>query len=146
GIHDSFFELGGHSLLATQVVSRIRQAFQIELPLHVLFQGPTIAALAQEVETRMRGGQAFVGTEHFPVRARLPRTFGQATTDREMPCPYEYEYGDECPLSFAQERLWFLHQLEPESAWYHMPSALRLTGWLHVQALERSVALLIQRH
>ncbi|MDF2974582.1 MAG: Non-ribosomal peptide synthetase [Microvirga sp.] len=123
GIHDHFFELGGHSLLATQVVSRIRTAFQVELPLRTLFDHPTIAALATAVEREQRDGQ---GCQAPPL---VPNT-------RE----------GSVPLSFAQQRLWFLAQLDSESWFYNLPFALRLKGVLDVPALERSFGELIRRH
>jgi acyl carrier protein len=97
GVEDSFFELGGHSLLATRVVSRVREVFGVELPLRALFEGPTVAELAGRVEEIRRAG--------LPV---LPPV---VPVERTAPLP----------LSFAQERLWFLHRLEPESAGYNMP-------------------------
>jgi amino acid adenylation domain-containing protein len=123
GAEDHFFDLGGHSLLATRVVSRVRDAFAIELPLRALFEGPTVAELAGRVE-EMR-------------RAELP------ALPPVVPVPRD---GSPLPLSFAQERLWFIDRLDPESNTYNMPMAWRLGGALDVRALERSVGEVVRRH
>ena len=125
GAHDDFFALGGHSLLATRVVSRVRRSLGVELPLRTVFESPTVAGLASRVEEALRGGQ----TGRPPVE-RLPR-----------PLPE----GDSL-LSFAQERLWFLDRLQPGSAAYNMPAALRLTGPLDLPALAASLAEIVRRH
>jgi amino acid adenylation domain-containing protein len=121
GVHDEFFAMGGHSLLATRVVSRIREVFGVELPLRALFEGPTVAEMARRVE-EMR-------------RAELPVLPPVVPVQRTQP-----------PLSFAQERLWFLDQLEGGSAFYNLPFALRLRGALDVDALERSLGEIVRRH
>ncbi|RYZ40297.1 MAG: non-ribosomal peptide synthetase, partial [Myxococcaceae bacterium] len=123
GARDDFFELGGHSLLATQVVSRIRTAFGVEVPLRTLFESPVLHALAERIDAEVAQG---AGTKQPPLVAR-PRT------------------GHE-PLSFAQQRLWFLDQLQPGSGLYNLPSAVRLTGRLDVAALERTFTELVRRH
>jgi pristinamycin I synthase-3/4 len=122
GVEESFFELGGHSLLATRVVSRVRELFGVELPLRALFEGPTVAELAGRVE-EMR-------------RAELPVLPPVVPAERTGPLP----------LSFAQERLWFLHQMEPEGAGYNMPSSARVRGCLDAGALERALGALTERH
>ncbi len=122
GVHDDFFELGGHSLLAVQAVSRLRDLLHVEIPLRALFEEPTVAGLAGLVE-RARGGLA---PHALPI--------GRAVRD-----------GDP-PLSFAQERLWFLDQLEPGSPAYNMPAILRLGGRLSIAALEQSLTELVRRH
>ncbi|HEX8696794.1 MAG TPA: amino acid adenylation domain-containing protein, partial [Longimicrobium sp.] len=122
GVRDNFFELGGHSLLATRVVSRIREVFGVELPLRALFEGPTTAEMAARVE-EMR-------------RAELP----------VLPPVVPVERTGALPLSFAQERLWFIDQLEPGSAVYNIPMAWRLGGALDGAALERSLSEIVRRH
>ena len=122
-VYDNFFELGGHSLLATQIISRVRDAFQVELPLRRLFETPTVAGLAEGIEVAMRAKRGLPAPPMLP----LPR-------DREL------------PLSFAQERLWFLDQLEPDSPAYNIPAAVRIRGSLNVTALEQSVNDIVRRH
>ncbi len=124
GVTDSFFELGGHSLLATQAISRIRSAFQVDLPLRALFETPTVAALAPRVDAAMRAGQGL----QVPPLVPVARDAGPM------------------PLSFPQQRLWFLDQLTPGSALYNIPMALRLEGTLDVAALEYAFEELIRRH
>ncbi|HEX5746349.1 MAG TPA: amino acid adenylation domain-containing protein, partial [Archangium sp.] len=123
GIHDSFFDLGGHSLLATQLLSRLRATFQVELPLRSLFEATSIAALALKLEEALRAGQGV----QAPPLTRVSRE-------------------GSLPLSFAQQRLWFLDQLQPGSSFYNIPTAVRLEGALDVPALERALHELVRRH
>jgi amino acid adenylation domain-containing protein len=123
GIDDNFFELGGHSLLAIQVISRLREAFQIELPLSYLFESPTIAGCAKKIETKIRTEKGLVTEPIVPISRR-----------------------ENLPLSFAQQRLWFLDQLDPGNPTYNIPTAVRLSGSLNVAILERSFNELISRH
>ncbi|MFL6235263.1 MAG: amino acid adenylation domain-containing protein, partial [Thermoanaerobaculia bacterium] len=126
GAHDDFFALGGHSLLASQLVPRVRDAFGVEMPLRAVFQAPTLAAQAEWI-AKARSGEA-------PASARPIHR-----VDREG------RAGD-LPLSFAQERLWFLDQLTPGSAAYNVPAAFRLHGRLDAAALERAFSEVARRH
>ncbi|HYW06077.1 MAG TPA: amino acid adenylation domain-containing protein, partial [Longimicrobium sp.] len=122
GATDGFHELGGHSLAAMRVVSRIREAFGAELPLRAVFERPTVAELAEAVDEIRR--------DRVPP---LPRV---VPVDRSAPLP----------LSFAQERLWFLDRLEGASPLYTIPVALRIGGALDVAALERALGEIVRRH
>ncbi|HEX6290960.1 MAG TPA: condensation domain-containing protein, partial [Herpetosiphonaceae bacterium] len=119
GVYDNFFALGGHSLLATQVITRLRQVLDRELSLRLLFEAPTIAAFAERLTTQRADASV-------PLVA-VPR-------DRDL------------PLSFAQQRLWFLDQLEPGSVLYSIPSVVRLRGSLDHGALQRSLSTIVARH
>ena len=122
-MNENFFELGGHSLLATRVVSRVRVAFGIELPLRAIFDAPTVAELA----------------------ARLSRTShdaGEAPVPALEPAPRDVDLA----LSFDQRRLWFLHLLDPQSAFYNVPLVFRVRGPLAVAAVQRAIDTIVERH
>ncbi|HZF12188.1 MAG TPA: amino acid adenylation domain-containing protein, partial [Thermoanaerobaculia bacterium] len=123
GVDEDFFALGGHSLLATQLASRLRSVFGVELPLAAVFETPTVAGLAAEVEVRLAA-----------------REVPAAPPIRPMPQMLEP------PLSFAQQRLWFIHQLDPESPAYNVPAAIELTGRLDRAALAAALGEVVARH
>ncbi|MBZ4423371.1 condensation domain-containing protein, partial [Myxococcus sp. RHSTA-1-4] len=120
---DDFFELGGHSLLATQVISRVRDTFKVELPLRDLFEASTLTALAARIDSAVSAGHGL----HVPPMLPVPRT-------------------EALPLSFAQQRLWFIDRLEPGSALYNILTPVRLKGPLDVASLERAFTALVGRH
>jgi amino acid adenylation domain-containing protein/FkbH-like protein len=123
GINDNFFEVGGHSLIATQVVSRVRESFKVELSVRRVFEAPTIAGMAREIEELRRAGQ----TSDAPVLTRMPRE----TAVR---------------ASFAQQRLWFLDHLEPGGKSYNVPMAMSLQGRLNVAAICQGLSEVKRRH
>ncbi|WKZ11826.1 MAG: amino acid adenylation domain-containing protein [Gammaproteobacteria bacterium] len=119
GIHDDFFALGGHSLLATRLIARIRDALEVEVALRELFERPTVAGLAGALGgARLRG-------------SAVERRGG---------------HDEELPLSYPQQRLWFLERLQPGGAAYHLHAAYRLRGELRVEALQRALAAVLARH
>ncbi|TWH51491.1 non-ribosomal peptide synthetase, partial [Dulcicalothrix desertica] len=123
-VYDNFFKLGGHSLLATQLISRIRQAFEVELPLRAVFESPTVAQLGQTLE------QLRISHQGLSLPA-ITSTFDSV---------------EQLPLSWAQERLWFLNQLEGASATYNMPLSVHISGELDINALREALLQIIQRH
>ncbi|HEX8456607.1 MAG TPA: amino acid adenylation domain-containing protein, partial [Pyrinomonadaceae bacterium] len=128
GRDDDFFRTGGHSLLATRLASRVRDEFDLELPLRRFFEAPTVGLLASHIEQTREGGAAEGElSSELPKITRIPRL-------------------GELPLSFAQQRLWFLNQLSPASPFYNMNGVVRLTGELKVAALERAFTEVCARH
>jgi amino acid adenylation domain-containing protein len=123
GVHDNFFDLGGHSLMAAQLLARVRDTFAVEVPLRELFDMPTVAGLARRLEEVLRAGSGLSSPPLQPA-------------DRD----------GEIPASFAQQRLWFMDQLEPGGVSYNMPIAVRVVGALDLSALERALNEVVRRH
>ncbi|HEV7517010.1 MAG TPA: amino acid adenylation domain-containing protein, partial [Thermoanaerobaculia bacterium] len=120
-VDDNFFELGGHSLLATRLTSRVRETFGVDLPLRRVFESPTLAGLAAAITGELPAALP------VPPLSRAPRS-------------------SEIPLSFAQERLWFLDQLTPGRAQYNVPIALRIQGLLRPAVLAYALGEIERRH
>ena len=133
GVYDDFFESGGHSLLATRLVSRIRRAFDVEVPLRAVFEGPTIAALSRLVHALEQ--QKLSGPDGAIIE---PSQSLDMATLPERPT--------RLPLSYAQQRLWFLDKLEGSSTEYNLREAWRLKGDLDCAALQRAVNAVVARH
>jgi len=123
GVDDNFFDLGGHSLLATQLISRVREVFLVETPLRMVFERPSVREMAEIIETLLKAGG---GVPAPPLKA--------GARDADL------------PLSYAQQRLWFLDQLKPGSAVYNIPSAVRLRGSLDVSVLGQCLTEMVRRH
>lgn len=123
GIDENFFDLGGHSLLATQVVSRIRAAIQAEIPLRSMFETPTVAGLARHIEQELRNKQGFV-----------------------LPPIHAISRRESLPLSFAQQRMWFLNQFVSDSSAYTLPLIMKMQGQVDIAILEKCLHEIIQRH
>ncbi|MEP6707581.1 MAG: amino acid adenylation domain-containing protein, partial [Pyrinomonadaceae bacterium] len=123
GVEDNFFELGGHSLLATQVISRILQTFQVQLPLRALFEAPTVTGLCQSIEAGLQGAGTSLSPEIKP-----------------------FSRNGSAPLSFGQQSFWFLNQLNPNTSLYNIYRAVRLRGALKVTALQQALNEIIERH
>ncbi|HKH48506.1 MAG TPA: amino acid adenylation domain-containing protein, partial [Thermoanaerobaculia bacterium] len=123
GAQDDFFALGGHSLLATRLVSRVREVFGAELPVRAVFEAPTVAALARRIEESLRDDAAAAAP---PLVAAPPV--------------------EPLPLSFAQQRLWFIDQLEGGGPLYNIPAAFRIRGPLSVPACSAALSAIVRRH
>jgi amino acid adenylation domain-containing protein len=123
GATEDFFELGGHSLMATQLIARVREVCRVELPLRALFEVPTVAGLAAYIEAELRAGSS-----------------------QQAPPLVAHAHAGVAPLSFAQQRLWFLDQFAPGSNAYNIPAAVQLSGALDRAALERALLEVVRRH
>lgn len=123
GVDDNFFDIGGHSLIATQVVSRIRRSLEIDLPLGVIFELPTVKGLAEWVEQKRRQG-----------RHSLPPAIVRVARDQPL------------PLSFVQHRLWLINQLDPKNTIYNVLRTMRMKGDLNVAAFQESLDEILRRH
>ncbi len=123
GVHDHFYELGGHSLVATQIISRIRESFQIELPIRLLFDAPTVAAMAAEIEQKRGAAHDGAAEVIGPIAHQGP-----------------------LPLSFAQERLWIANQWEPGNPSYNLQTAIRLDGRLDPAIVRHCLEAVVRRH
>ncbi|HEY6323921.1 MAG TPA: amino acid adenylation domain-containing protein [Thermoanaerobaculia bacterium] len=123
GPESDFFALGGHSVLATQLVSRLRRSFGVEMPLRTLFDEPTLAGLTRWIDTALLAA-------------------GRGAEEGPLPVPRQ----GRLPLSFAQQRLWFVDRLQPGSAAFNIPVSARLLGGLDVAALRFALAGLVRRH
>src|SRR5215831_1998769 len=123
GIRDDFFSLGGHSLLAVQVVARVRQLLGLEMPLRTMFEAPTIAEFAERLEAARDSGSG-----------------------RALPCLKPAPRRGPVPLSYSQQRLWFIDQLEPGNPLYNISAMYRMHGPLHVEALQKTINEIVRRH
>ena len=123
GRHNSFFDLGGHSLLATQLASRLRDTFGVEVALRTVFEAPTVAELALAVDAALLGA----GPAAVPPLTKVSKS-------------------GPLPLSFGQQRLWFLDQLTPGSAAYHIPTAFKIHGALNPRVLRSAFTEIVRRH
>jgi amino acid adenylation domain-containing protein/FkbM family methyltransferase len=123
GVTANFFKMGGHSLLAIQLISRVREALRVEVSLQKLFDQPTVRSMAEEIEEALRGG--------------LDLTVGRIE---------KADRNGALPLSYAQQRLWFIHQLDPSNVSYNIPMSVRLKGSLDIPALERTLTEVVRRH
>jgi amino acid adenylation domain-containing protein len=123
GVYDNFFDLGGHSLVAVRVIARLRNDFNVDLPLRKLFELPTVADLAEHIDLLRRNKKGVSVPAIIPIG-----------------------HDDPLPVSFSQRRLWFLHKLDPRLTAYNIPARFRITGTLSAPALEKALNEIIKRH
>ena len=136
GPGDNFFELGGHSLVATQIISRLRKRFKVELPFRVIFEEPTVRAIGQKIEESLAEKNGNTPSTSTLEVTEPPSNFAIKRAPRN----------GLLPLSFAQERLWFLEQLDPGLPLYNVPAFVKLSGSLNVAAFKKALNELVRRH
>ena len=136
GVKDNFFELGGHSLLATRLIARIEKMQRAKVSLASLFQSPTIESLAQNLRQDEQAKQASM----MPLRMEGPKQLQEPSIQPKR------KAGLPAPLSFAQQRLWFIDRLLSGSSLYNLPMAVRLRGALDIDCLRRGLEAVVRRH
>jgi amino acid adenylation domain-containing protein len=136
-VNDHFLDMGGHSLLAIQIILRLRDLFGIEVPFHMLFQAPTVAMLAEYIAAACREA----GMDALDI-AQQEQSNSRSSENSIRP----RSTSGPLPLSWAQERLWFLDQFMPDSPMYKVSMNMRLQGPLQIHLLEQSLTMLLQRH
>ena len=148
GIHDNFFDLGGDSVLAARVVARVRGELDADLSLVTLFDRPTLAEMARAVAAAIANRRVQASTEAHDGGARRPAipavrrdAFRAQRTPLSDPAPVL-----DAPLSFGQQRLWFIDQWQPGNGVFNSRVPIWLTGPLRVTALEQSLAAIVRRH
>src|SRR5436190_4107900 len=154
GLYDNFFELGGHSLLAMQLIARVRNALKVEVNLQQFFAAPTLIEMSQAVESaqgRGRNASSAVPALHESASARKKDLLPQAASPFLASALTGVEIDRALisrvfPVSFAQQRLWFLEQLEPNTAVYNLAYAFRLRGSINLQAVRLSLQSILDRH
>ncbi|HEV2962449.1 MAG TPA: amino acid adenylation domain-containing protein [Candidatus Angelobacter sp.] len=135
GVSDNFWELGGHSLMANRVVLRLKEKFKVALPLRAIFEMPTIEQLAEKI-AQLRKESVDSRTSSGPL---------QASEAQSKPIP-RVNRQEKLALSYGQERLWFIHELDPENVAYNVPAAVRVQGPLELEPLERALREIVRRH
>ncbi len=154
GIHDNFFEMGGNSLIATQLLSRLRQVFNIPIPLETVFDNSTIGQLAKALVAYKRASAAREQAAQPkpapvappPVVAEPVLRLEEAAKEKvQLPLLRQTRNGH-LPLSFSQQRLWFINQLEGATPQYNLPEGMRLKGELDLEALDQTASAIVERH
>lgn len=143
GVDDNFFDVGGHSLMAVQIISRVRDTFDVELSLHNMFDAPTVRLLSAVVEANLKTGltAATGAREGAHPMAPAPERSPALAIARHAAAP-----ASTYPLSYAQERMWFIERVQPGQSTYNIPHRLALAEPLDVAAAERALAEMVCRH
>jgi amino acid adenylation domain-containing protein len=146
GIYDNFFEMGGNSLMATQLLSRLRQAFSLAIPLETVFDNPSIGQLAKALTVYKRAATAREQAPPAPVIAEPVIRLEDAAREKAQSPLARQVRPERVPLSFTQHRLWFINQLEGATPQYNLPEAMRLRGDLDLEALDQAISAVVERH
>ncbi len=143
GVRDNFFDLGGHSLLATRVLNRVKKVFNLNIPLLTFFNSSNVESLANQIERLQSGKKVLEPTRDAGNNFRNEK--GPIEDSLSSSINHVHE-GKRVPLSFAQQRLWFLEQWDRENPVYHISRAIQFNGPINVTALEKSIKGIIARH
>ena len=147
GRYDNFFELGGHSLLATQVASRLSRIFNLEIPLHMIFEAQTLNDLARQIEQAIGATkQSVVQSRGVGHRSPDPDSDGSDKSLTRIVAPIAPSVEVPSTLSYSQQRMWLIQSLDPKNTAYNLSGAVRLFGDLDGEALSRALDEMRRRH